>query len=55
VTYIARFYGRTKGAIGIFYWITAEVDGADPDAARLALYDRYEHIQRLTLSPKVHP
>lgn len=49
--YRAEFYGRKAGAIGIFYWITTEVEGDDPDAARLALYDRYEHISKLRLTP----
>ena len=52
MTYTARFKGRTKGAIGIFYWIDVEVHADTPDAARLALYDRFEHISGLTLTPK---
>lgn len=42
--YHAHLYGRLKGAIGILYWIDAEVDGENPEDARLRLYDRFEHI-----------
>ena len=47
--YKATFTGRKAGADGIFYPITAYVSGADEEAARLALYDSYEHILGLTL------
>lgn len=42
--YRITFYGRTVGAIGIDYEITAEREGVDMEAARLALYDKYEHV-----------
>ena len=48
-TYHARFQGRTVGAIGIVYMISADVTGDTPEAARLRLYDRFEHIQALRL------
>lgn len=48
--YRCTFYGRTKGAIGIFYWITVEVEAPDPEGARWMLYDTHEHIQRLTIT-----
>lgn len=38
------FVGRKKGAIGIFYDITAERDGETCHRAQLALYDEYDHI-----------
>lgn len=38
------FVGCKRGAIGIHYPITAEAVGADAEAAKLALYDRYDHI-----------
>lgn len=41
------FYGRTKGAIGISYKITDTVWAPDVEGARLALYDKYEHIHRV--------
>jgi len=52
-TFTAKFIGREKGAIGIFYPIeaTVTVAQASETAARLALYDQYEHIQQLTLTP----
>jgi hypothetical protein len=49
-TYRARFSGRTKGAIGIFYHITDLVQGTDKKNAELNLYDKYEHISALTLT-----
>jgi hypothetical protein len=51
MTYRAQFTGRLAGAIGIFHPITTTVEGDDPAAARLALYDRFEHITGLTLTP----
>ena len=39
-----RFNGRTKGAIGIFYWIDTEVEAKDLEEARMKLYDKYEWI-----------
>ena len=48
-TYDATFFGKTKGALGIKSWITTTVKGETPEAARLNLYERYEHIQNLTL------
>ena len=47
--YHAEFIGRTRGAIGIFYTIRTFVEGDTPDAARMALYERYEHIQGLSM------
>lgn len=49
--YTAKFTGRQVGAIGIFHKITAEVEAESPDAATLKLYDQYEHISGLTLTP----
>lgn len=51
--YIALFFGRTKGAIGIDYRICTFTEGETESAARLALYDRYEHLHGLTLTPVV--
>jgi hypothetical protein len=48
-TYKARFYGREKGAIGIFYHITAFVNGNDEHDANIKLYDTYDHITGLEL------
>jgi hypothetical protein len=39
-----KFTGRKKGAIGIFYPIVAEREGATCDEAALKLYDEYDHI-----------
>ncbi len=47
--YFARFNGRRRGAIGIFYEINTQTQGETPRAAYLALYDSYEHIQRISL------
>jgi hypothetical protein len=51
MTFNATFTGRQKGAIGITHRITTTVDGDDKDAARLALYDRFEHISGAELTP----
>lgn len=43
-TYQIVFSGRIKGAIGIFYTISALRSAESPEAALLALYEDYEHI-----------
>jgi hypothetical protein len=43
-TYKVTFIGREKGAIGIFYQITATVKGEDEKQALLNLYDNYDHV-----------
>ena len=43
-TYKANFTGRLKGAIGVFYPISTYTKGEDEAAARLFLYERFEHI-----------
>lgn len=45
-TYEIEFYGRLKGAIGIFYTITDTVQAENEEAAILALYDKYENVHR---------
>ncbi len=47
--YLITFNGRTKGAIGIFYWIQTEADGDTPLAAFQSLYDKFEHIQEVRM------
>lgn len=49
--YKATFIGRKVNAIGVFHTISAYINGTDEDAARLALYESYEHISRLKLEP----
>ena len=51
-TYTAKFTGRKVGAIGIFYPITTTVQAENEEAARLKLYDKYEHIMGLKLTEK---
>jgi hypothetical protein len=51
-TYQAKFTGREVGAIGIFYKITATVEAENAEAARLKLYEKYEHLMDLTLTEK---
>lgn len=46
--YIVRFFGRKAGALGARYWVDAEVYAEDPDAARVALYQKYEHVTHYT-------
>lgn len=49
--YHATFIGRLSGSQGISYEITAEVEGNNEEAARLRLYDHYEHVMKLRLEP----
>lgn len=53
ITYHARFTGRSKGAIGIFHACECFIAGENEAAARLNLYNDYEHIQGLSLTPLV--
>jgi len=50
-TYLANFIGRENGAIGVTYEITERVKADDIEQARLALYEKYEHISGLVLKP----
>lgn len=47
--YTFTFYGRTAGALGISQRLTATRTAESEDAARLALYDEFEHILVLTV------
>lgn len=47
--YHAVFTGREVGAIGKFHKIDTVVGGENPKAARLNLYERFEHISGLKL------
>lgn len=49
--YYASFRGRQVGALGIFYDIHTLTEGEDGEEAQRNLYNRYEHISRLTLTP----
>jgi hypothetical protein len=49
-TYLARFLGRHKGAIGIMHQCRVTVVAKDPVEARLQLYESYEHIHGLALT-----
>lgn len=46
--YVVRFFGCQAGALGVRYWVDAEVYADNPGAARIALYQKYEHITRFT-------
>ena len=50
--YHASFNGRLIGADGVRYPIITSCEGDTPEQARLALYDRYEHISELRLIPQ---
>ena len=41
-TYRAIFFGRTRGAIGIFHWCEVIVQAEDTEQARLKLYDTHD-------------
>lgn len=47
-TYRFRFVGRPVGAIGIRWEQEATASGETLEAARLALYDRFEHLSILS-------
>lgn len=47
-TYRFRFVGRPVGAIGILWEQEATACGETLEAARLALYDRFEHLSILS-------
>ncbi len=47
--YRVSFNGRTKHAIGIFYAIDTEADGDTPLQAFASLYDRFDHIQQVSM------
>lgn len=49
--YFADFKGREKTAIGATYKISYQVIAYDEEAARLKLYDRFDHISDLNLRP----
>ena len=42
--YIVRFFGRKAGALGVRYWVDAEVYADDDYATFLALYDQYDNV-----------
>lgn len=48
----ATFTGRKVGAIGIFYSIATYCYGDTEQAAKLDLYERYEHITDLKLEQR---
>lgn len=45
--YKMTFDGRRRDAIGVFYNITADREAETKSAAKLALYDEFEHVQNL--------
>ena len=47
--YIAKFIGRKAGAIGVCYEITERIQADNTEQARLALYEKYEHISGLEI------
>ena len=49
--YQASFNGRRQGALGIFYHIFDTVEAENKEAAELKLYEKWEHITRLSLTP----
>ncbi|TAL44873.1 MAG: hypothetical protein EPN91_03575 [Salinibacterium sp.] len=49
IRYYAKFNGRQVGAIGKFYAISTTVEAEDLEAAKYALYERYEHITSLRM------
>lgn len=48
-TWLASFIGRTVGALGGSHRIVTRVNADTESLARIALYERYEHIESLIL------
>lgn len=48
-TYLARFNGRAKGAIGVFHPCETFIEAETEESARLKLYDTHEHITQLKI------
>lgn len=48
--FTARFHGKKKGAIGLGHWFVVSVSAESQEAARLKLYDNYEHISSPTIT-----
>lgn len=42
--YTIEFIGRLAGALGVTYKIIEDVEADSVEAARVKLYDKYEHI-----------
>lgn len=51
--YRAEFNGRRVGAIGIMYDINTTCQGDNHEQAKLDLYNQFEHITKLKLTPMV--
>lgn len=49
--YRALFTGKVRGALGISSRYMRDVEAPDEESARLKLYETYEHIGGLTLTP----
>ena len=48
--YTVRFFGRKVGALGTRSWVYAEIYADDPEAARVAIYQKYEHLSDVTIT-----
>ncbi len=51
MTFEASFIGSKVGSIGVAHACYTTVRAVDAAAARLALYESFEHIAQLTLRP----
>lgn len=51
MSWTIHFIGRKKGAIGITYPITETVEAEDEEKARLKLYEKYDHIRVVSITP----
>lgn len=49
--WLCQFHGRTRGAIGIFHYCEATVEADTREAANLKLYDDFDHVQTLVMTP----
>lgn len=52
-TYKIRFSGRKKGAIGLTYETSADVEADNVPAAVIRLYDAHEHIENVRVNVRL--
>ncbi len=48
--YRVTFQGRERGAIGLMYTYTVEVEAYDEAGARLKVYDTHEHLMHVEIT-----
>jgi hypothetical protein len=51
-SYYCTFLGKTKGALGNFYWYSYEVKAETKEEARLKLYETFDQVHHLKIDEK---